>query len=82
MIQAKTIAMLLLIAIATIGAIGIGTTEHAFAFGGRAKITISGNNNNQGSSSMCFGWVINYTIIISDHTRHSTTRHLLRDAVL
>jgi hypothetical protein len=31
MTQTKTVAILLLIAVAAIGTIGIGTTEHAFA---------------------------------------------------
>jgi len=70
-------------AIATVGAIRIGITVHSFTFGRPGqKYNSQGNNNNQWSSSRCLGWVINYTIIISDHTRHSTTRHLLRDAVL
>jgi len=48
--------MILVIAIATVGAIGIGATEHAFAqgfprFGPGQDDNNQGNNNNQGALS-------------------------------
>jgi hypothetical protein len=55
MTHTKTVVILLLIAVAAIGTIGIGTTEHAFAFfrGPGQNDNSQGNDNNQGSVSRC-----------------------------
>ncbi len=54
MIQTKTIAMIFLIAVAVVGTIGIGTTEHAFAQFGRGpgqNDNSQSNDNNQQAGS-------------------------------
>ncbi len=55
MTQTKTVAILLLIAVAVIGTIGIGTTEHAFASLGPGQNDNSkGDSNNQGAIACGF----------------------------
>jgi len=56
MIQTKTIAAILVIGIATVGAIGIQSAQaQRFGFNPGQNDNNQGNNNNQGSFTRCFG---------------------------